>query len=427
LNGTGRSLGIPVSQTGPAIIALQPVHTVHIWNVPYRRNLFFTGREDILAQLRTALTTDTAPVALSQPQAISGLGGIGKTQTAVEYAYRFRDFYENAFWVHAESADLLISDFLTLASLLNLPERNEQDQQVVVNWRLYQEYLSHALFCIDILQNKDYVSRAIARLFLKVGIYFTVREQYLDAQRMLLQALELQKRLLPADIPMLADTMSALAGAYYEQGMYTQAEMLYKDALAEREQFFGAEHPQVASIFNSLGLVYWQMTRYEEAEEMFKRSLRINQQQGVSQTDLADNLNNLALIYLYQGKYAEAAPLFEQAAMLWHRHEGPLHPSTLICQGNIAVTYLRLAKYAQAERIFTDLLAHYAQMERDAYPRHFDAGNALYNPRAEHPDYVTALDRRAATRTPTPTIPEAERRTARRAYAYVTGPKNLPV
>ncbi len=59
--------------------------TPALWNIPYRRNPYFTGREDALAQLHRALQTDST-VALSHPQGISGLGGIGKTQTALEYA-----------------------------------------------------------------------------------------------------------------------------------------------------------------------------------------------------------------------------------------------------------------------------------------------------------------------------------------------------
>ena len=63
--------------------------------VPYPRNPQFTGREDVLTQLETALLESNAAV-LTQPQAIRGLGGIGKTQTAVEYAYRHRNAYAAA-------------------------------------------------------------------------------------------------------------------------------------------------------------------------------------------------------------------------------------------------------------------------------------------------------------------------------------------
>jgi len=56
-----------------------------IWNVPHQRNPNFTGRAELLDALDKALDSEQT-AALTQ--AIHGLGGVGKTQLAVEYAHR---------------------------------------------------------------------------------------------------------------------------------------------------------------------------------------------------------------------------------------------------------------------------------------------------------------------------------------------------
>jgi tetratricopeptide (TPR) repeat protein len=100
------------------------------WNIPYHRNMFFTGRDDILAQLHATFTkSQPAPLI----QVISGLGGIGKTQIAVEYAYRHQEEYEAILWARADSFEILVSDFVGIAELLYLPEKNAQDQKHIVN------------------------------------------------------------------------------------------------------------------------------------------------------------------------------------------------------------------------------------------------------------------------------------------------------
>jgi len=103
-----------------------------IWNIPYQRNPFFIGREEILTHVHTQLQT-SQPIALSQqPQAISGLGGIGKTQIAVAYAYQFGWEYQAVLWVQAESRETLSSSYAALAALLNLPEQNTQEHTIMV-------------------------------------------------------------------------------------------------------------------------------------------------------------------------------------------------------------------------------------------------------------------------------------------------------
>ncbi len=102
-----------------------------IWNIPYPRNPFFLGRDEELSQVRQHLQGGQA-TALSQPQAITGLGGIGKTQLALEYAYRYHQDYQMVLWARAESKETLISSYIELARLLWLPEREATEREFTV-------------------------------------------------------------------------------------------------------------------------------------------------------------------------------------------------------------------------------------------------------------------------------------------------------
>lgn len=101
-----------------------------IWNVP-SLNPYFTGREDILTCLHEALTS-SKPTGLTQPHAIHGLGGIGKTQTAIHYAHLHCNDYQAVVWIRADSHEALIDDYFSLADLLNLPKQPEQNPKHMV-------------------------------------------------------------------------------------------------------------------------------------------------------------------------------------------------------------------------------------------------------------------------------------------------------
>ena len=118
----------------PTVAGADEVHA-SAFRVPYPRNPYFTGRDDILEQLHGELTAGGA-AAISQ--AITGLGGVGKTQTAVEYAYRRADDYSYVFWVRAETEGDVVSGLAEVARRLKLREAAEPDQnaaaEAAINW-----------------------------------------------------------------------------------------------------------------------------------------------------------------------------------------------------------------------------------------------------------------------------------------------------
>jgi tetratricopeptide (TPR) repeat protein len=81
------------------------------------RNWAFTGREEVLAELGRRL--EARPVAVV---AVRGLGGVGKSQVALEYTYRMcgSGRYELAGWVRADSAVTVAEDLAKMAPLLGI-------------------------------------------------------------------------------------------------------------------------------------------------------------------------------------------------------------------------------------------------------------------------------------------------------------------
>jgi len=73
-----------------------------VWNLP-SRNPVFTGRESLLAALRSGLAAGHRGAV----QALQGIGGVGKTQLAVEYAHLFSGEYNLAWWIDAERPELI--------------------------------------------------------------------------------------------------------------------------------------------------------------------------------------------------------------------------------------------------------------------------------------------------------------------------------
>lgn len=116
--------------------------SIPFWNIDRfsLRNPFFIGRENFFQKLHAipALRDEhrkqyPRQLPLEQlPQALVGLGGIGKTQIALEYAYQYMHDYHTCVWLRADSLQTLRLDFAAIATLLNLPEKQQPDQEHII-------------------------------------------------------------------------------------------------------------------------------------------------------------------------------------------------------------------------------------------------------------------------------------------------------
>jgi tetratricopeptide (TPR) repeat protein len=119
-----------------------------IWNISQHRNPNFTGRKGILKALRLALISGE-PAAWKQ--AITSMGGVGKTQLTVEYIYRHKADYRVIWWIRSEEPATMAADYASLAVDLNLPEKESTDQTEIV--KAVKRWLEHNVSWLLIFDN----------------------------------------------------------------------------------------------------------------------------------------------------------------------------------------------------------------------------------------------------------------------------------
>jgi tetratricopeptide (TPR) repeat protein len=105
--------------------------------MPFDRNLSFTGRESELSKLQGLLFSPGQ----ANKAAITGLGGVGKTQLAIELAYRIIKQHKDCavFWIPATDLESLHQGYLAVAKELGIPVSEKDDVDVK---HMVREYLS---------------------------------------------------------------------------------------------------------------------------------------------------------------------------------------------------------------------------------------------------------------------------------------------
>jgi tetratricopeptide (TPR) repeat protein len=101
----------------------EPGDSPPVWGGVPPRNLNFTGRDDLIDELRSQLTAGGTAAVL--PASLHGMGGIGKTQAATEYIYRHLDEYDLVWWIQAAKVHQIRHGLTGLARHLDLPGSSE--------------------------------------------------------------------------------------------------------------------------------------------------------------------------------------------------------------------------------------------------------------------------------------------------------------
>ena len=105
--------------------------------MPFDRNPNFTGRGTQLAQLEGRLFVGGQTTKV----AITGLGGVGKTQLVLALVYQIRDKFRNCsvIWIPATNIESLHQAYLDVARELKIPGSDEDKADTK---KLVQDYLS---------------------------------------------------------------------------------------------------------------------------------------------------------------------------------------------------------------------------------------------------------------------------------------------
>jgi serine/threonine protein kinase/tetratricopeptide (TPR) repeat protein len=217
---------------------------------------------------------------------------------------------------------------------------------------------------------------AVAKAMLALGGVLEDRGAYDQSIAILEQTVQLYSS--PSSEPVeLADSLYELANAHFYAGHYEKSKEINERALEMYKQIYGERHPRVAEILINLGAIQLDTGHYAAAEQYDRQALDIVQAwYGKDNPETATDLTILARSLVYQKRYAEASDLLQQSLAIKERTFGKVHPSVASTLNELGSVALNQGKYDAAEQYFTRM----ADIYRTEYgEQHYLYATALSN------------------------------------------------
>ena len=227
----------------------------------------------------------------------------------------------------------------------------------LTNWASCRPLVPHALAAAQFAIDLDVEPRATARLLDAAASYLRATGQLAAARPLHERDLAIRERVLGADHPDTATSLTNLGLLLRAQGDLEAARPLLERALAIRERVLGPNHADTAASLSSLGVLLYDQRDLDAARPVLSHALAI--QQRVLRPDhpaVAQTLSSLGMLLRAQEDLAGARPLLERALDIRERALGPQHPSTATSLNNLGLLLHDQGDLGSARRCFTRAL-----------------------------------------------------------------------
>jgi Tetratricopeptide repeat/Domain of unknown function (DUF4062) len=368
----------------------------------------FKGRDAFMRRLRISLNRPDGGTAAIAGRAVHGLGGVGKTRAAVEYAWKHRDDYTALALLDAETPDKLQSNLAALTGPLRLTTHAAPEE--AVRFEAALDWLNGNPGWFLILDNIDTEPALTAahRLLGRLTGGHVVLTSRLTRFPREVERLDLDVLTLPDATAFLqeatpgrrqaADDAAQARGLAEALGQLALAlEMAAATIEARGLSFAGYQTLWQGNRKRVIGWARQEITGYhhavaDEAEPLMRRALGIDEASyGNDHPDVATDLNNLAGLLRATNRLGEAEPLMRRALGIDEASYGNDHPRVAIPLNNLAQLLQDTNRLGEAEPLMRRALG----IDEASY------GN-------DHPDVATDLNNLAGLLQDTNRLGEAE-------------------
>ena len=238
-----------------------------------------------------------------------------------------------------------VSALKDLATLLTRQNRvNEAREQLELAYRkaiAYYETEEH-----DIVAT---VISALGNVEMQAGNFAEAHQHYE-------RALELHRRLLPADHPFIQTSMLNLGWVLLEMNQLDESEQLFRDAIALQRKVLGADHPTLASSLRQLGGVLKRAGRLDDTERVLNEALSIARQHFSEEHVVVEYcLNDLAGLYNLLGRLEQSLEIHQQ--LLKNKLARGDERNLFNNYNNVAHVLMRTKQFNEAEKMFREAIA----------------------------------------------------------------------